>query len=234
MRGRGVYAELQGRIRVGGTLAAPQPVGRFKLRRGEFSFAGVTLNFTSGEIGFDGGHAIDPTLNFVATSTNGNIVATLTISGTASAPVFTFSSVPQLPQDEVLAQLLFRQSSASLSPFQMASAAAALAQISGVAPGFDPVNKVREGLGLDRLQLTNGRSGSGAVEAGSYVAPGVFVGARQDFSGQGTQATVQIDLTRGLTLEATVGTGGATSVTGAATSSDPSGTSIGLKYQFNY
>ena len=37
------------------------------------------------------------------------------------------------------------------------------------------------------------------------MARGVYVGAQQSASGSGTQATVQIDLAKGLKLEATAG-----------------------------
>ena len=235
VRGRGLDAELEGRLKIGGSAASPQPSGGFKLRRGVFSLAGTSLTFTTGEVTFDGSGKIDPTLNFVASSTNGTVTATLTITGYASAPKIALSSVPQLPQDEVLAQLLFHQSAASLGPLQLAQIAAALAQISGVGgSGIDPLNSIRSGLGLDRLSVGGGSSGNAAtVEAGRYVSPGVYVGAKQGTSGSGTQATVQVDLLRGLKLEADVGTGGGSS-TGAASSSTSNGTSVGLSYQFEY
>ena len=236
VRGRGLFAELQGRIHVTGSAAAPVPTGKFALRRGEFNLAGRPLTFTRGEVGFDGSGQIDPTLNFIASSANGNIVATLTVTGYASAPKIALSSTPELPQDEVLAQLLFRQSASSLSAFQLAEAAAALAQISGMAGGvFNPLNTVRQNLGLDRLSVGGTQNGTGAsVEAGRYVARGVYVGAKQGTSRSGTQATVQIDLLKGLKLETSVGTGGATSTTGATATDDPNGTSVGLTYRFDY
>ncbi len=42
-----------------------------------------------------------------ATSSTENVTATLTIGGTAQKPTITLSSVLPLPQDEVLAHLLF-------------------------------------------------------------------------------------------------------------------------------
>lgn len=235
VRGRGVDAELQGHLHVGGTVTAPQPTGGFQLRRGQFSLAGQTLTFNSGQVGFDGSGKIDPTLNFVANSTSGSITATLTITGYASKPKIMLSSTPELPQDEVLARLLFGQSSANLSPFQYAQIATTLADLSGVGGGnLDPLNSVRKGLGLDRLAITGGQNGSAPqVEAGSYVAPGVYVGARQGASGNSSQGVVQIDLLPGLKLETTVGTSNG-SATGAGSAPTDSGTSIGLTYQFEY
>ncbi len=231
VRGRGIDAELSGSLHVGGTVAAPRPVGTLTLRRGQISVAGTVLTFSSGTVGLDGSGRLDPTIDFKATSSNGNIVATLEVSGTASAPKITLSSVPDLPQDEVLAHLLFGTSIAKLGPLQLASIAAGLAELSGAGGGFQPLESIRRGLGLDRLSVGAGANGSSNLEAGRYVAPGVYVGAKQGLSGTGTQATVQVDLYRGLKLETDVGTSSGSSATGA---SDSGGSSVGLTYQFEY
>jgi translocation and assembly module TamB len=235
IRGRGLDAELQGSLHVGGTAAAPRPSGGFTLRRGQFSIAGQTLNFTRGIVSLDGSGRIDPTLDFIASTTAGSVTANLAITGYADAPKIALSSTPELPQDEVLARLLFGQSVAKLGPLQLAEMAAALAEITGVTSGsgLGALDSVRQGLGLDRLTVGGGSGGSGAnVEAGRYVAQGVYVGAKQATSGGGSQAVVQIDLFHGLKLQTTVGTGGgASSATGSA---DSSGTSVGLTYQFEY
>ncbi len=236
VRGHGLDAELGGRLHVGGTSAAPQISGGFDLRRGSFSLAGTTLRFSRGRVGFDGtgvNNKIDPTLDFEADSTAGNVTAMLHVGGYADAPKISLTSNPELPQDEVLARLLFGQSLKQLSPFQIAAIAGALADLSGVGGGVDPLSRVRKGLGLDRLSLGSAANGNGAsVEAGRYVAQGVYVGAKQGTSG-GTQAQVQIDLTRRLKLQTTIGTGGGTPATGITPDNDP-GSSVGLKYQFEY
>jgi translocation and assembly module TamB len=230
VRGRGVEAELSGDLHIRGGTAAPRPDGSFKLRRGQFTLAGTTLDFTRGEAGFDGSGRLDPTLDFLASSSNGSVTANLAITGYASAPKITLSSTPALPQDEVLAWLIFHQSAGSLSPLQLAQIAQALAQISGVGGGFDPLERLRSGLRLDRLSVGGGKGQ--AVEGGRYVAEGVYVGARQGTSGAGTQAVVQIDLARGLKLQGTAGQNQGT--TGATASGQDSGTSVGLTYQVDY
>lgn len=237
VRGHGLDAELGGTIHVRGTSTAPDISGGFEMRRGEFSLAGTTLEFSKGEVSFNGAGVtgkIDPTLNFEADSSQGGITATLKITGYADAPKIALSSVPDLPQDEVLAHLLFGQSMASLSPLQIAEIGAALAEISGLTGGGEgPLGSIRKGLGLDRLSIGGGTNGAGAsIQAGRYVAPGVYVGAKQATSGAGgTQAQVQVDITRHLKLLSQLGTGGSTQ--GATPENDP-GSSIGLSYQFEY
>lgn len=232
IRGRGLDAELGGTIHIKGTASAPVPDGGLNLRRGTLSVIGTTLNFTEGQIGFNGAGLSDPTVHFVATSTTSAIVATLTVSGSAKDPKITLASVPDMPQDEILAQLLFNTSTSKLSPLQLAQIASALAQLSGATGGFDPLESLRNGLGLDRLSVGSGASGGPQVEAGRYVARGVYVGAKQGTNGGGPQATVQIDLAKGLKLETTAGSGGTTNATGSSSSTDAA--SVGLTYQFEY
>jgi translocation and assembly module TamB len=222
VRGHGLDAEMSGDLHAGGTVANPQLSKGFQLVRGLYSLAGVTLNFSTGEVTFNGAGRLDPSINFVASSANSSITATLTISGYADAPKIALSSSPDQPQDQILAQLLFHQSAASLSPFQLAEIAAALAQISGVAPrSGDVLGRLRGGLGLDQLNVGSNSTGAPTLNAGRYVAPGVYVGAKQGLGNAGTQATVQIDIFKGFKVETDVGSGSG-------------GNSVGLTYQFDY
>ena len=232
VRGRGLNAVLGGSLHVAGTTAAPKVSGAFSLRNGTFSLAGTTLTFSRGTVGFAGAgvtDTIDPSLDFQADSPTAVGTASLIVTGFASAPKITLSSSPPLPQDEVLSELLFGRPASSISPFQYASIAAALAQISGATGGGGgPLDRVRSGLGLDRLSVggstnANGSSNtsSATIEAGKYVANGVYVGAKQGTSGSQTQAVVQIDIYKGLKIETDVGSGAG-------------GNSVGLAYQFQY
>ena len=240
VRGHGLDAELGGQLHIGGTLAALKPSGHFEMIRGTFSLVTTTLTFATGEVGFDGGDITDPSIDFRAISQSSTVTATLAVTGYASAPKITLSSSPELPQDEVLAQLLFHSSTTQLSPFQLASIATALASIAGVNTGGGVgglLGTVRQGLGLDELSIGNGignptgaqptansaaskNESAPTLQAGRYVAPGVYVGAAQGTGGSGsTAAQVQIDIAKGLKLETQVG-------------GDSNG--LGVTYQFNY
>jgi translocation and assembly module TamB len=133
----------------------------------------------------------------------------------------------------VLAHLLFGRGVGTLSPFEIAGIAAGLATLTGIGGSGigDPLDKVRQGLGLDRLAVGSSSKGSPTLEVGRYLAPGVFVGAKQSASGGGSQATVQVDIAKGLKLEGTAGTGTASAI-GASGASN--GTGVGLSYQFEY
>jgi translocation and assembly module TamB len=224
VRGDGLFAELGGHVHLGGTLAALDPEGHFDMIRGSFALAGKTLQFTSGNIGFTG-DGFMPMLDLVASVSTATLSdASLTVGGTAAKPVITLSSTPPMPSDEVLAQLLFGQSASSLTPFQAASLAAALAQISGLGGGANPLDRLRNVLGLDELSVGGSGTGPPTLQAGRYVAPGVYVGAAQASNGQGTQVNVEVNLYKGLKLTTATGT--------SSTGGDSN--SVGLSYQFNY
>ena len=233
LRGRGIDAELAGRLHLGGSAADPIPQGGFTLRRGQVALAGQTLTFTAGKVSLDGHLPIDPTLDFTARAQGSNVVATLEVTGTASRPRIALSSVPALPQDEVLAQLLFHQSAASLGPLQIAQIATGLAQLAdlGGAGAFDPLGVVRQRLGLDTLSIGGQPGGQTVVEGGRSIAKGVTLGARQAVGGVGTQATVRVDLARGLRLEADVGVAPPAAVTQGAA---PTGNQVAVTYEFEY
>ncbi len=225
VRGRGADVELGGDVRVRGTLAEPVPQGGLTLRRGVLSVLARRLAFDRGSIDFDAGTLV-PQLNLTAQSQAGETSITIAIQGPVTAPEVTFSSSPELPQDEVLARLLFDRPTSRLSPFEIAQIAEALAQLTGIGGGGAALDRVRGALGLDRLGIAGGggegAQGSGvAVEAGRYVAPGVYLGVRQGVQGGQTGVGVEVELTPRLRLEGQTATG-------------PAGDRLGVTYEREY
>ncbi|CAI3933449.1 translocation/assembly module TamB domain-containing protein [Commensalibacter papalotli (ex Botero et al. 2024)] len=242
VRGFGLFTDMAGSLHIGGTANAPKISGGFEMQNGHIDMAGISLEFTRGIIGFKGSnvdHKIDPSLDFeVKKSVEGNTVS-LGITGYASSPKISLSSSPPLSQDRVLAMLLFGVDSQSLSTTQMAEIGVALATLGGEGSGFDPIGTVRKSLGLDRLSVGGGSSSSNqgpssgtSVSAGKYLMKGVYLGAKQSTGTQGTQAEMQVDITKRLKATATVGTGEDKS--GFVTPDNDPGSSIGLLYKFDY
>ncbi|MBD0271357.1 MAG: translocation/assembly module TamB domain-containing protein, partial [Acetobacteraceae bacterium] len=223
IRGRGAEVELGGDVTVGGTVAEPVPRGGLTLRRGTLTLLARRLDFRRGTINFAAGTLV-PQLDLEARSVQGQNTISVFIRGTPTAPEVTFSAVPELPQDEVLAQLLFGKATSGLSPLELAQIGAAVAQLTGVGgAGGGPLDRVRSALGLDRLGVGSGNGSSTAptVEAGRYVAPGVFLGVRQGTQGGQTGVGVQVEITPRLKLEGETATG-------------PAGDRLGFSYELEY
>ena len=152
VRGRGLDSEWRGRIAASGTTAAPVLEGKLEVVHGTYEFIGKTAQIARGTITFLGGNRIDPEINIEARVSSTGVIAIVQITGTPTQPSIKLSSQPDLPQDEILARVLFGSSISQVSPAQgleIAQAAASLAR--GGDPGV--LDRIRQGLGLDRLTL---------------------------------------------------------------------------------
>ena len=199
VRGRGLDAEVGGRVRVTGPVTAVRPVGAFELIRGRLSILTQRITFDSGTVTLVGD--LDPLIDFVATTPSGDVLVTINVTGRASDLSITFSSDPDLPQDEVLARLIFDRGLDELSPLQIARLAAAAAELAGGGPSI--LGNLREATGLDDLDVTTDAQGNAAVRAGRYVSDNIYLGV--EAGAGGGRVTVDLDITDDLKARATTG-----------------------------
>ncbi len=205
VRGRGVDAELGGSLGVTGTSAAPVVSGAFKMIRGRLEILGKRLDFASGTIGFGGG--LVPTLDLNATSSASAATITVTVSGPANDPEISFSSSPALPQDEVLAQLIFNRSLSSLTPFQIAQLADAALQLAG-GRSTSIFEKLRKGAGIDDLDVSTDSAGQAQVTAGKYINSRTYLQLQQGSGSGSSKAIINLDVGKGVKLRGEADSGG--------------------------
>jgi translocation and assembly module TamB len=236
VRGHGLESEWRGKLTITGTSAAPAISGSLQQIRGSVDLLGKTFSITRGVITFEGGAKLDPVLDIAAEASTADITAQVNISGVASAPKVTLSSTPPVPQDEILARVLFNRGVGQLSAGEGIQLAAAAATLAGGGPGV--LDKLRGSLGLDWFRLgssptspttgtlnqratasSNGTGGT-ALSAGKYIAPGVSVGVSQGVSPPTSKVTVEIELRPHLTIGGEAGQSGSTG--------------IGLNYNYDY
>ena len=185
--------------RVTGATAKPVLSGEARVVRGDYDFAGKRFEFDNrGVVRL----STDPSairLDLTATRQDPALTAVIRIQGTATRPQITLTSTPILPNDEVLAQVLFGSSAAQLSPLEAAQLASALSALAS-GGGFDVVGNIRSFARLDRLALTGGSAATGfSVAGGKYLTENVYVevagGART-----GASAQVEYRVTRNLSI----------------------------------
>jgi len=203
VRGRGLDAELGGQVRIGGTTRDVAPAGRLDLIRGRLDILGRRLDLTEGAITLAG--ALDPFLRLAAETEVESTSVSIVVEGPASDPEVSFQSRPELPEDEVLALLLFGRGIETLSPLQIARLAAAVATLTSSGGGL--LGGVREGIGLADLDVTTGEDGNTAVRAGAYIADNVYTDVTVDTEGE-AEINLNLDLSRSVTVR------GSTSNTG--------------------
>jgi len=206
VRGRGLDAELGGTIRVTGPVTNVVPVGRFELRRGRLSILGQRIDLDEGSITLTGD--LDPVLDILAVTQSGDVEATIRLSGRVSRLDVSFSSTPELPEDEVLARIIFGRSLDDLSPVQIVRLASIAAELTaGNKPSL--VDGIRKGIGLDDVDIVQDADGNAAVKAGKYISDNIYLGIQ---AGSKTEATVNLDITDTLTARGSVDSEGGTAV----------------------
>ncbi len=215
VRGRGLDVEMGGALDVGGTISRPQILGALQMRRGSFSGVGRRLEFTRGTVSFPDPESIEPVIDFTASTRIESGTAEIVIAGRPSAPKVTMTSSPALPQDEIMAQLLFGRSTSQLSPLQLAEIGQSVGTLSGLTgSGGGVLERLRKAIGVDRLGVSSdpdavaaGSSsiGGSSLEVGRNVAPGVYLGAKQGAQAGSSTAVVEIELTPNIKVESEIG-----------------------------
>lgn len=208
IRGRGLDAELGGSLAIGGTSANVQPVGRFSLVRGRIDILQQRFELTEGVATLQGD--FEPFIRLVATTeTETGTVISIVVEGPAGEPEVSFVSVPELPQDEVLSQLIFGRDIADISPFQAVQLASAISTLAG--RGGGTVDRLRQTIGLDDFDVTTDDEGNAAVRAGAYLSENVYTDVTVTSQGD-TEINLNLDLTDQITAKGSVDQDGEGSV----------------------
>ncbi|MCF8146659.1 MAG: translocation/assembly module TamB domain-containing protein [Deltaproteobacteria bacterium] len=224
VRGRGLDAEFQGQLTAQGPAYDPVIQGTLHVVRGTFQFLSRTFHITQGQIVFEGATPPNPFLNITTQVTAGQIDARVRVTGPADAFKMTLTSQPPLPQDEIMANILFGQSVAKLNAFQAYQLATAISQLSG-GDMPDIAGRTRSLLHVDRLSIsggddTNRSDGGPTISAGKYVSEDVYVGVEQELTDAKQDVIVEVDITPNFSVQSKAGT--------------RSGAGIGFNWKFDY
>ena len=204
VRGRGLDAELGGTLRLSGTSADVIPTGQFDLIRGRLDILGKRLTLSEGRVVLRG--AFDPYLTFAAETQTDDTLVRISLVGPVSEPEVTFSSSPDLPQDEVLARLLFGRNISEISALQALQLAAAVRTLAGKG-GEGIVGKLRNNFGLDDLDLTTDENGEAALKVGKYISENIYTDVTVGSDGD-TEINLNLSINPSLTARGTVGSDG--------------------------
>ena len=233
IRGRGLDSEWKGKLNITGTSSAPEIRGSLNPVRGQFNLLSRNFNIEQGEIEFIGGTRINPGLNLGLIYSSSSLEAIIRIGGSLKNPNFSLESSPPLPQDEVLAQVLFGKNVSDLSRFEALQLASGLRTLTdGSGNGLDLLADIRETTGFDVLRVgssgdsqqtgpqATGQSGSAnltpmgsqsgeagqgdaTLEAGKYLNDSIYIGVEKGISQESTAVRVEIELFPRISLQGT-------------------------------
>jgi translocation and assembly module TamB len=200
--GMGLESEWSAKLDIRGTSGAPRISGQMDMIRGTLGFAGRSFKLAEGHVSFDGSQSINPALILAANSDIDGVTTKINITGRAYDPHVLLTSTPNLPQDEVLARILFGNSVADLSAIQAIQLAASLNSLRSGGGGFNPLSVLQSAAGIDRLRILapdqeTGRST--AVALGKYISNDVYVEIVTDARGF-TATQIEVTIARGLSI----------------------------------
>ncbi len=219
VRGRGLESEWQGRLQVTGPAANPRIVGELNVRRGHLDFLDRRLVLSEGVISFDGATPPDPTIRLEARTQVAATTIVVRLEGRALQPTLTLDSEPPLPQDEILARLLFERETSQMTPAQAAQLALAINRLRGGGAGL--LGRAREFLGVDTLDFAGGETAAqSTLRAGKYLGDDVYVELEQGAAAGTGRARVEVEILPNVSLQAD---------TGANAQSG-----VGIRWRFDY
>lgn len=189
IRGMGLNVEMGGAINLRSHGPIMHPIGSFKMIRGEINLLGQRLNLNSGTAILNGN--LQPLLNFAASTNVDKIAINVSLTGSSNDMKIVLTSTPDLPQDEILAHLLFRHNLKQLSPLQLTQIISTLAQFSGE-NSVDILGNIRQASGLADLDINSDENGDIGLSAGRYITKNTYVNITATQTGK-TKATLNWD-----------------------------------------
>ncbi len=217
VRGRGLESTWGGRLQVAGSPPDVSLVGTLELVRGRLDLLGRRLELVAGRLLFAGALPPEPQIEVEAVAQRDGVRAIARLRGPLTQPRLELASEPPLPEDEILARLLFARSRGQLTPMQGVRLAAALERLRG--GGLDLLGEVRDVLGLDTLDVGSAEQGGSYVAAGKYLNDEVWVELRRNLATGETRARVEVELGPQLDLGAETG---------------PEGSGAELEWRYDY
>lgn len=208
IRGRGLDAELGGSLTLRGTTQAIIPSGAFNLIRGRLDILGKRLDLSEALLQLQG--ALVPFVRIVASVESDGITSSVLIEGAADDPLVSFTASPELPQEEVLARLLFGRGLANITAFQAVQLAGAVATLAGQG-GEGVIGNLRKKAGLDNLDVKTDATGDTSVTAGKYLSDKLYTEVTVDQLGK-SAISLNLDVASHVTVKGHVDSDGQTGI----------------------
>ena len=199
--GYGLFSAWRTDLLISGYLNEPKISGTVEAVKGSLDFLNKMFKLEKGTVTMAGGDVANPLIDMLMSNTSNNFTSYIKITGTAKKLKLSLTSEPPMPQDDVLAHILFGKNANELGRYEALELATAMAKVAtGLGSKTDGARKV---LGVDVLRVKSsedrGSTGGLAVETGKYINDSLYVGVEQ--SAKGPAGIVQLEITPTLKFE---------------------------------
>jgi len=221
--GYGADIELEGNIHVGrgydpDGLPGPSLGGGIRIRSGTLQFMNRVFKPERGDIDFTGETPPNPRLDLMLEADVSGTTVRILVTGQTNNPKIDLTSEPEMPQEDIMAVLLFGRPLNDLDNDQRG----------GMDDGGDPAKELRENLaglamvfgtqgisnemstaiGVDMMQMGSDSSGGSTFMVGKFISPEIMVKYHASLEHSGTYfMTLEYTLSRYFKLVSTYGQG---------------------------
>ncbi len=177
LRGRGLDVGLAGNLRLVQKGALPAVTGELEAVQGRFVFLGQVFTVERGKAVFYGGDEINPSLEILLTTTVGETEIRITLGGSVNDPKLELSSVPELPEGDIMSLLIFGRTMDQLDNDQLALLGSRAADIATAFGTAQLEAALARQLGVDvlRIKKENEQAGGRSVVIGKYISTRVLL-----------------------------------------------------------
>ena len=190
--------EIQGTLLVNKSANEPFILGgSAQTVRGHVTYRGRKFDLDRGRITFSGADENRPILDVLARHEVSDYTITLHVEGDSRRPELTFSSSPELPEEDILSLIAFGKTIDRLSGSERTALSSQGAAIAGNIISGILEKQLGDALGLDTLEVEVGDElGTGSVRGGRYVTQDLFLSYESRLGEQGGN-TVEVEYSLG-------------------------------------
>ncbi|MEO5327767.1 MAG: translocation/assembly module TamB domain-containing protein [Magnetococcus sp. THC-1_WYH] len=199
VRGRGLDSQWQGNLHVQGSFGEPRIGGKLEVRRGYLNFLNRRYALNKGIIRFSGQYPPNPTMDVEAVTKSHDLEVTANLEGSVTSPRLRFSSVPSMPEDEVLANLLFGRSVDAITPAQAIKLASTVQSLRSGEMGI--VEEIGQSLGVDQLDFNGDSMQTGTINAGKHLSDKMYLEVQKGMKADSDRINLEYDLTPEISLQ---------------------------------
>ena len=198
-------SEWGGNLHIGGDMTNPQIEGRIAVLRGHLDFLGRRFQLRDSAFSFPGGAPTDLWLDMRAVAQTQSLSSQLRLTGTLSEVKLALTSEPPLPQDEVLAQVLFGRDLSRISPVQAIQLARVAAMFNKGLAGMQFFSGTVGLPGIDRIDIRTGeKADETVVGMGKYLTDSVYVEVEQGTATDSGKVSVEVEVTPNISVKGDV------------------------------
>jgi hypothetical protein len=228
LRGRGLSSIWKGTVHIDGVADSLKMQGTLRCTEGSFMLGNKELCITEGTVGVHGNLFTDSKLHVIATIHLPDVVATVSLTGSLATPKISIQSTPMKPENEILSLVLFNKEYGDISPFESLQLAQTALQLKQANSPFSFIDKMKESLGIDVLDvntsnLQSNPANAGALDpsdttsltpqvqndvslrVGKYISQGVAVVVSKDVTSDTNRLGIEAHIAQEITAAAEIG-----------------------------